>query len=246
VTGWLAPPFSKNAAVVSLTWCPRMQRSPPATVSPSAELQFVLRRMLERQEDERRQLARQLHDDLGQALAMLKLQLGALARQLGSTPSPRVQDCLELVQRALSQTRLLALEARPSLLDDLGIVPALRWLVQRRVEGTGVAGKVVADPENLKLPAPWLSTCFRVAEEALDNTLRHAQAQAVTVEVREHGGMIDMVIRDDGVGFSVTDPLTGGGLLTMRERVRLAGGEFDLQSRPGGGTEVRVRVVGGA
>ena len=204
----------------------------------------MLSHLLRSQESQRRQLARQLHDDLGQVLAILKLQLTALARQLG-TAVPRLEDCLDLVQRAANQTRTLALETRPALLDDLGLVPALRWLLQTKTAGTGITAMVTAEPESPLVPAEWRSTCFRVAEEAVNNALRHAQAKTLTIEVRQHGDVLDMAIRDDGIGFQVAAHAAGGGLLTMRARVRLAGGDFALHSQPGTGTEVRVRLVGG-
>jgi signal transduction histidine kinase len=220
-----------------------MPRSNPTPVSPSAEeLEIVLRHLLQRQESDRQKLARLAHDGLGQVLAILKLNLEAISRKpeiLGT----RINECLDLVQRAVNQTRGFALEARPSLLDDLGLVPALRWLVQTRTQGSGVIAGVVAEPELVVVPACWLDACFRVAEEALSNALRHAQARNLAVEVHDQDGAMAMTVRDDGVGFAVADRAAGGGLLTMRERVRLAGGAFDLHSHPGGGTAIQVRFV---
>jgi signal transduction histidine kinase len=211
----------------------------PTAAAPSAkELEVILRHLLQRQEKEQGRFARRLHDELGQVLAMLKLQLSALSRQ---TPLPGLQECLDLTQRAVNHTRQLALDARPSLLDDLGIVPALRWLVQARLAETGLTGSVVAEPEAPVVPAAWSSACYRVAEDAVDNALCHARARALTVEIRQRGPGLDLVIRDDGVGFCLADHAADAGLLLMRERVRLAGGEWAVQSQPGAGTEVRVR-----
>jgi signal transduction histidine kinase len=222
-----------------------MQRPAPEPVPiPAEELQVVLAHLLRSQETQRRQLARQLHDELGQVLAMLKIKLTTLVKQPGAA-GLRLEDCLDLLQRAVNQARLIALEARPALLDDLGLVPALRWLVQTKSAGTGLTATVTADPESPVLSLERRSTCFRVAEEAVNNVLRHAQAKTLRIEFRQHEGALNMAIRDDGCGFEVAEHAAGGGLLTMRIRVRLAGGEFVLQSQHGTGTEVRVRFVGG-
>jgi signal transduction histidine kinase len=220
-----------------------MHRANSTAVSPSTEeLEIVLRHVLRRQEIDRQKLACLAHDDLGQLLAMLKLNLEAASRKPDSLPT-RLKECLDLVQRAVHQTRRFALEARPALLDDLGLVPALRWLMQTRTQASGVNAMVVAEPELLVVPAHCLDACFRVAEEAVSNALRHAQARNLAVEIRDQDNAITMAIRDDGVGFVVAERASCGGLLTMRARVRLAGGDFDLHSQPGSGTVIHVRFV---
>ena len=218
--------------------------APESDPTPAVELQIVLEHLLRSQETQRRQFARQLHDELGQVLAMLKLQLTALAQQLGAA-APRLQDCLDLVQRAVNQARLLALEARPALLDNLGLVPALRWLVQTKTAGTGITAAVAADPESPVLSLERRCICFRVAEEAVNNAVRHARAKTLQIELRRHEDGMEMTIRDDGAGFNVAEHAASGGLLTMRTRVRLTGGDFALHSQPGTGTEVRLRFAGG-
>jgi len=201
---------------------------------------------LARDEAERRRLARVLHDEVGQSLAMIKLHLAAVARQLGDAAPPRLHECLSLVQQAAQRARELALEARPSLLDDLGLVPALRWCVQHRTAQAGLNVTITADPPEPALPSDLATVCYRVAEEAVDNVVRHARARNLTVEVRVQSGTAEMTIRDDGVGFDVGRLGWGEprSLLLMRERVRLAGGELVVQSAPGG-SEVRVRFACG-
>jgi signal transduction histidine kinase len=211
-----------------------------AVASSAEELQVVITHVLQRQDEERRLFGRRLHDDLGQLLTILKLRLSALARQ---TPSPLMQECLDLTQRAVNDTRQLALEAGPSLLDDLGLVPALRWLVQWRTAGTGVVGTVVSEPASLSLPAEWSRVCYRVAEDAVASGLGRPQAKTLVVEVRQLDRAVEMVIRDDGLTGAVADHAADCGLLTMRARVRLAGGELVVHSPPGVGTEVRVRFA---
>jgi len=217
---------------------------PPLTagVCSAEELQAVLAHVLQRHDEERRLLARRLHDDLGQVLAILKLRLGALDRQ---APSPLLRECLDLAQRAVNDIRQLALEAGPTMLEDLGLVPALRWLVQARTAGTAVVGTVTSEPPSPALPAEWSTACYRVAEEAVANALRQDQVRTVKVDARLVEFAFEMVIRDDGLPCTDADHAVDCGLLTMRERVRLAGGELVVQSQPGAGTEVRVRLLRG-
>ena len=214
----------------------------PTEHLPPELLDRVLGQCLERDEDERRRLARVLHDELGQSLAMIKLHLAAVLRQLGTEAPARLHDCLALVQQTAQRARELALEARPSLLDDLGLVPALRWCVQHRTQQAGLNVNVTAEPAEPVLPPELATVCYRVAEAAVDNVVRHAAAKNLTVEVRVRPDAIEMAVRDDGVGFDVGRVGEAGSLLLTRERVRLAAGELVVRSAPGG-TEVRVRFA---
>jgi signal transduction histidine kinase len=213
----------------------------------SRRLQELSRRLVEAQETERRHIARELHDQVGQALTVAQLNLQALLRSpAGEARTARLKDTLAVVEQVLDQVRDLSLELRPSLLDDLGLVPALRWYTERQASLTGLHFEVQADLLERR-PDPLIETeCFRIAQEALTNVLRHAKARNVTVEVRVEEGKLHLRVRDDGVGFGVAavrEQVVRGtslGLLSMEERAALARGELEFNSAPGRGTEVHA------
>ncbi len=220
------------------------------SVSQARErLETLSRQLLQAQEMERRRLARELHDEIGQSLSMVKIDLHRIQQlpQLGSLAEP-LGESVDMVERALQQVRALSVELRPSLLDDLGLVPALRWYVDRQAQRGGFAAYLAADalPERL---APELETvCFRLVQEALTNVLRYAQARQVEVELKLRQAQLQLAVRDDGAGFSVSAALAraaqGGslGLLSMQERAALVGGRLDIRSTPGHGTEIRATL----
>jgi signal transduction histidine kinase len=211
--------------------------------------QILSQQLMEAQEAERRRLARELHDEIGQALTAVKINLQALQRATSEAAAQmRLQDSLEIVERVHQQMRDLSLNLRPSLLDDLGLAVALRWYLDRQAQRAGFAIDFLAEPPDLRVSGLLETTCFRVAQEALTNVVRHARARSVRVELRQCGSELHLVIRDDGVGFEVEASrqraARGGslGLLGMQERVLLMGGWIDIKSSPGRGTEVRVRL----
>ncbi|OGK87989.1 MAG: hypothetical protein A2X52_13745 [Candidatus Rokubacteria bacterium GWC2_70_16] len=212
-------------------------------------LRALSRQLMGAQEAERRRLARELHDELGQALTAVKLTLQALPGPGASAGlGGRLDEAMGLVDRALSQVRDLSLDLRPSLLDDLGLASALRWYVTRQAERSGLAATVAADLGETR-PGPDIETaCFRVVQEAMTNAVRHAGARSVSVEVKGREGEIALVVRDDGAGFDVEAARSRAtlgeslGLLGMEERVLLLGGTLDIESAPGQGTEVRARI----
>lgn len=214
-----------------------------------ARAQLLSQRLLEAQEAERRRLARELHDEIGQILTAVKLNLQAvrgLARQPAALPP--LDESLAVVDRALRQVRSLSLDLRPSLLDDLGLVAALRWYLDRQAQRAGFAAEFAADPADLRAAPNVETACFRVAQEALTNVVRHARARRVKVELGRHGAELHLAVRDDGSGFDVAAARrlatrgTSLGLLGMEERVLLMGGEVSIQSAPGHGTEIRARL----
>jgi signal transduction histidine kinase len=209
-------------------------------------LQRLSRRLLEAQENERRAIARELHDELGQALQALKINLQT-AQRFPKESAQRLADSIGIVDHTLQQVRNLSLDLRPSLLDDLGLVAALEWYVERQQQRTGIASHFTAAPPDLHAEPMVETACFRVAQEALTNVIRHAQAQNVWVELRQQGTELHLVVRDDGAGFDVraarVRAAQGGsfGLLGMQERVELAGGRLDITATPGRGTEIYIR-----
>jgi PAS domain S-box-containing protein len=211
------------------------------------QLQALSRRLLTAQEEERRRLAVELHDELGQVLTAVKISLGSLARESGAPAAPaHLRDALASVDQAMERVRDLALDLRPSLLDDLGLGAAIRSHADKFARTTPVETHLSIDAVP-RLPAGLEIACFRVAQEALTNVARHAKARNVWVDLHLDTEGLDLRVRDDGIGFDANlareRAIRGAsmGLLGMRERVTLAGGHYELSSRPGGGTEVRAR-----
>jgi PAS domain S-box-containing protein len=211
-------------------------------------LQNLSQQLVEAQETERRHIARELHDEIGQVLTVLKIDLQGIKRSPDALPfAARLEGTVGIVEQALQQVRNLSLDLRPSLLDDLGLVPALRWYVDRLARRAGLAVQFAADRLEKRLPADVETTCFRIVQEALTNVMRHAQAQQVSVELRRRDEDLLVVIRDDGVGFDLRHTLqrtergASLGLLGMQERVHLVGGQIEIESAPTRGTEVRIR-----
>jgi PAS domain S-box-containing protein len=209
-------------------------------------LEALSRRLLTAQEEERRHLAVELHDELGQVLTAVKINLASVERLPGA-PAAQVhlRDAIASVDHAMEWVRDLALDLRPSVLDDLGLPAALRWYVDRfaRSAGLDIAVSIDAVP----CLEPGIETaCFRVAQEALTNVARHARAARVWLDLHLLSDGLELRVRDDGAGFDPTrarERAAGGasvGLLGMHERVSLAGGELEVLSGPGRGTEVRA------
>jgi signal transduction histidine kinase len=216
----------------------------------AGDLQKTLaRRLLTAQEEERRHLAVELHDELGPVLTAVKINLQSLERMSGGAPAPaHLQEAIASVDHAMQDVRDLALDLRPSVLDDLGLTAALRWYVDRFARGLRADVRVSVDP--VPPLEPELQTAFfRVAQEALTNVARHARARHVWLELKVQPDWIELVVGDDGTGFDVgtaRERALGGlsmGLLGMQERVSLVGGEFEIRRREEGGTEVRARFA---
>lgn len=214
------------------------------------ELQSLSRRLLDVQESERRLIARELHDEIGQVLTAVQLNMEALKQSPeGRALAGRVDESLDLIQHALQQVRNLSLDLRPSLLDDLGLVSALMWYVERQAERSGPDIKFFFDPPSKRLPSDVETACFRIAQEAMTNVLRHAGASNIWLELRTHkdgegATQIELIVRDDGQGFDVRaarDKASKGeslGLLSMQERAELLGGKLVIESTPGHGSTV--------
>jgi PAS domain S-box-containing protein len=217
------------------------------TEAYSRKLQTLSRRLVEAQETERRTIARELHDEIGQGLtaAQMNLQM-ALHSPAAGTLAPRLAESLEMVERVLEQVHDISLNLRPSMLDDLGLEPALRWYTNRHAALAGVQARFVTDSFEQRLDPIIETECFRIAQEALTNVVRHARAHRVTVELHTRDGHLDLTVRDDGVGFDVStvreQAVRGAslGLLSMEERAALSGGGLEFKSATGEGTAVHA------
>lgn len=210
-------------------------------------LQSLSRRLLEIQESERRHIARELHDEIGQTLTAIQINIETLERSPEAQGlQVRLQESVSLVEHALQQVRNLSLDLRPSILDDLGLVSALLWYAERQSERTGTDIQVVMDPLPSRLPQDIETACFRIVQEALTNVARHSQAKHVRIELCRRGNDLEVTIRDDGSGFDVKAArakASGGGsmgLLGMQERAELVGGRLSIESAPVQGTTIKV------
>ncbi len=204
------------------------------------QLEKLSRKLIEAQETERRAVSRELHDDFGQVLTAIRLNL-----------QRREQDDLEsiaLVDGAMARMRDLAQHLRPPLLDERGLEEALKWYVEREAKRAGLAFRLALGPLPKRPPVTLEAVLFRIVQEALTNVVRHAQARVVEVELSEAEGALQLVVHDDGRGFDVAAVrarVTNGesqGLLNMEERAALAGGDLEIDSAPGQGTSIRVRL----
>jgi signal transduction histidine kinase len=210
------------------------------------KLQILSQRLVEVQETERRHIARELHDEIGQSLTVAEMNLQAALQGSEPAQSRRLEDSIKAVERVLEQVHDLSLNLRPSMLDDLGLEPALRWYTNRQADLIGLRARFRADPLERRVDPVIETECFRVAQEALTNVVRHSHAKSVAVELAKVDGHLHLRVRDDGVGFDVAsqrDKAVRGaslGLLSMEERASLAGGGLELRSTPGKGTEIHA------
>ena len=209
-------------------------------------LKALSARLLTVQEEERRRIAVELHDELGQVLTAVKINLQTVGRKLDLQFRSDLTDAVASVDQAMERVRDLALDLRPAVLDDLGLPTALRWYAHRFARDTGIEVHFSAHGAP-RLEAALETACFRVAQEALTNVLRHAHAHNVWVDLLVGAGETGLKIQDDGVGFDVIaarERAIGGvsvGLLGMEERVSSLGGEFEVRSIHGQGTRLSVR-----
>lgn len=217
--------------------------------SANCALGHLSHQLMEVQETERRQLARDLHDEIGQALTAVMINLQTLNRRQDQDGQyPEMKDSLGIVENLVRHVRDLCLDLRPSMLDDLGLIPALRWYVTRQASRAGWTLDFQADDAVPPLPESVQAACYRIAQEAVTNVMRHAGAQRISVRVSCSADRLELEIRDDGIGFdpnrrrATTGPTGGLGLIGMQERARFAGGEWTIESTPGHGTTVRARL----
>lgn len=191
-------------------------------------------RMWAVQEDERRRLARELHDQLGQVLT-------ALIHRLEQPGGDARAAAMELARHALADVRKLSRLLRPPVLDDLGLAAALNWLGRSTREDTGLSVSVAADDLDVRDPAVE-TMLFRVAQEAVTNAVKHAAARRVVITFARAGDRAELRVRDDGSGFEPATVERGLGLAGMRDRVAVHGGALAVASSPGRGTTVTVAV----
>jgi two-component system sensor histidine kinase UhpB len=217
-------------------------------------LRSLAQRLVEIQEAERRDLVRRLHDEVGQNLTGLSINLNILRSQMPdemtTKTTTRIDDSLKLVEETVERIRDVMAELRPPVLDDYGVAAALHWYGNQFSERTGIAAVLQLDELSARLPSQWETALFRIAQEALTNVAKYAHAKTVTVMLEEFKDSIRLTIADDGIGF---DPQTHHqpgakpewGLINMRERAQATGGSLTVETAPGKGTRIVVEVPRG-
>ena len=216
------------------------------TLRQQLESRYRRRKEIEAQESERRRLARELHDELGQLLSAISLDLHAAKGDYISAAS-RLDETIGIVDQAIEQVCDLTLDLRPPMLDDLGLIATLRWYADRMARRADLVLHFVAESSGASVPSENATACYRIFQEALTNVIRHSQARQVWIELREVAGNVQMSIRDDGIGFNPESIDTcasakGYGVIGMRERVDLLGGTIEINSMPTEGTTISVWI----
>lgn len=204
------------------------------------------RRALAGQETERRRLASELHDEIGQTLTALVLQLDRLGRRVPDEARPEVADAVRTARSSLDEVRALARRLRPEVLDQLGLVPALGNLCDRLSDRTGLPIDHRLPGEPIDVDDDAQLVIYRVAQESLTNVVRHAGAGLAEVQLVQAADHVELCVEDDGIGFPPEVPGGDGGIRGMRERALLVGGRLSLAASARGGARVCLRVPRGA
>ncbi len=235
-------------AAVTITYILRLEREARTRLSQAVaareELKGLSARLLAAQEEERRSISRELHDEIGQTLSVLLVDLAnlcAIAPRGDEQTRSLLASMKAQLETSVQALRNMALLLRPSMLDDLGLVPALEW--QAREVSRRTAMRIDVDAEGVadELPEQHRTCIYRVVQEALHNCARHASARSAHVRVRQHAEDLVLEIEDDGKGFDASR-IRGLGLIGMEERAEHLGGAFEIHSRQGAGTRIRVRL----
>ena len=218
----------------------KLRRSLDQLRALTSYLQYV-------REEERTRIAREVHDELGQALTGLKLDMSWLAARLARNARPvqdKVKTMVDHIDETIQTVRRIATELRPGILDSLGLVAALEWQANEFQSRTGIPCHVVASVDDSQLQQQFATVFFRIYQETLTNIIRHARATRVDVRLTEASGALVLTVQDNGRGISEEEIANTRsiGLVGMRERAMLIGGEITLQGAPGKGTTMTLRV----
>ncbi len=210
------------------------------------KLKSLSHQLVSTQEAERKTLSRELHDEIGQSLTALKLELAKgekIARSEGSEVTLHLQTIREIADQTLRATKNISLGLRPPMLDDLGLVPALNWFTSEFSRRTGITVELTVDGAVGGLDEARRICVFRVVQESLTNCARHSRAKRVTVQLDINEELLTLTVADDGAGFETGKKVgTGLGLLSIQERAAELGGNFEIASIPGNGTKIHIMI----
>ena len=204
-------------------------------------LRHLSQQLVSSQEQERKALSRELHDEIGQLLTALRMELGNMERARAGQPDPHLEQAKKLAESTLRTTRDIAMGLRPAMLDVLGLGPALEWQAREFSRRYDTPIRLEVDGDLRDVPDPHRTYLYRIVQEGLTNCARHAQAKSIHVKLEDTGGQLAVLVEDDGVGFDQHSGVAYGlGLLGMTERVRELCGRLSIQSTPGKGTRIEV------
>jgi signal transduction histidine kinase len=207
------------------------------------ELRRALHRSVDLQEDERKRLARELHDEIGQALTSILIRLKTLQGETDPEVLVKRLDYLrELTAQTIEELRRISLDLRPAALDNLGIIPALRWYMKQSSELTGVTIQFIGPEKSERLPPEIELILYRVAQEGITNAIRHGKAEKIEITLERDTRAIRLIVADNGKGFNPTLRDQGLGLIGIRERVELLDGRFQVTATPGAGTQLWIEI----
>jgi two-component system sensor histidine kinase UhpB len=219
--------------------------------SSNQQLRALSERVIYAQEEERKRIARSLHDDTGQSLTMLIVNLEKLYDEMPETDheiQQRIKIARDLAADILKELRKIIYGLRPSILDDLGLIPAIRWYARSNFENAGIEVIIDTREDNITLPPNLTTALFRITQEAVTNILRHSGARSVLLSIHQDQKGVYLSIKDDGHGFDAKQLQNNSikydkwGLVGIQERVELVGGEFNINTKPGSGTSLDVFV----
>ena len=238
--------FSGSFAII--TDITELKQTEESLRESEAELRYLSSQLLMAQESERRRISRELHDELGQSLALLKLQLSLTRKRLPEGLQHQYEEQMHSIDQIIENVRRLSRDLRPAALDDLGLSAALQWLTKNFEKNFNI--RVTVDPLNIDsfFPHDTQIMIYRVFQEALTNVRKHAGARNVSVAIKKQEDRVSFVVEDDGKGFDLTKALTkhalerGLGLSTMDERIRMLKGSLNLWSQEGGGTRISFTI----
>jgi signal transduction histidine kinase len=209
------------------------------------QFQALAERLRRAREEERTKVARDLHDQIGQILTAIKLDLMWMSRRLPKAKNEfhdRIQGAIGLINEGVESVRTICTGLRPGVLDDLGLAAAIEWQANEFASRTGIFCAVTVPGADLSLDGDQATEFFRIFQECLTNVMRHAQAKSARVALFEEDGDLVLLVGDDGKGFRESDLSNSLGLLGMKERAQVCGGDLQIASAPGNGTTVTLRA----
>jgi PAS domain S-box-containing protein len=224
------------------------KRNEESLVLQREQLRALAERLQWVREEDRKQVARDLHDQIGQILTAIKMDMMWMTRHLPESEAEvlaRLKESIQLINDGVKAVRAICSGLRPGILDDLGLAAAIEWQASEFASRNGVQCKVTVPPVDLHLDGDRATATFRIFQECLTNVIRHAQAKSVRVDLCQEEESILLVVEDDGIGFcesGFSNALGSLGLLGMKERAQFCGGDVHISSSPGNGTKVTVRV----
>ena len=245
--GYMHKPFTERELDTTVSMALYKHQAEPRLRDTTRQLKALSRRVLEAQEIERRRVALELHDELGQSLTAIKINLQLSERLKDQALRDLNQENIRVVEDALQQVRRLATNLRPSMLDDLGLPSALQWITEQSANRNGFVVNFHHVRAQPRLAPDIETACFRIVQEALTNIARHAQAKRVEIRLDRDGDQLVLQVTDDGCGFDQNEARARAiagesiGVLGMQERATLIGGQLHIESTPGRGSSVQLR-----